>query len=202
MADKKIILTPEAREQLEKEYRDLIDVQRPDVIEKLTLARSQGDLSENADYDAARDRQGQIEARIAQIEQILNNAVSAEEVGLGSNSKKIGIGDVVTFEEVATGEKSTVRIVGQVGADPFAEPRPSPTSPRSAWPSSVPSRARPLGSNPVSVTRSASSPLPVSKTTKNMDRVAVLFRGREIDRKSLSKSRKIPLELVVYGTPV
>jgi transcription elongation factor GreA len=122
MADKKIILTPEAREQLEKEYRDLIDVQRPDVIEKLSLARSQGDLSENADYDAARDRQAQIESRIAQIEQILNNAVSAEEAGLGANSKKIGIGDVVEFEEVATGEKATVRIVGQVGADPFAVP--------------------------------------------------------------------------------
>ena len=122
MADKRIILTDEAREQLEREYRDLIDVQRPDVIEKLSLARSQGDLSENADYDAARDRQAQIESRIAQIEQILNNAVSAEEAGLGANSKKIGIGDVVTFEEVATGNKATVRIGGQVGADPFAEP--------------------------------------------------------------------------------
>ena len=122
MAEKKIILTAEAREQLEKEYRNLIDVERPDVIEKLALARSQGDLSENADYDAARDRQAQIESRITQIEQILNNAVSAEEAGIGANSKKIGIGDLVTFEEVATGAKSTVRIVGQVGADPFAEP--------------------------------------------------------------------------------
>ena len=122
MADKKIILTPEAREELEKEYRDLIDVQRPDVIEKLSLARSQGDLSENADYDAARDRQAQIEGRISQIEQILNNAVSAEEAGLGANSKKIGIGDIVTFVEIATGEESTVRVVGQVGADPFGNP--------------------------------------------------------------------------------
>ena len=122
MADKKIILTPEERAQLEKEYRQLIDVERPDVIEKLSLARSQGDLSENADYDAARDRQAQIEGRIREIEAIFNNAVSAEEAGIGAGSKKIGIGDIVTFEEVKTGEKQTVRIVGQVGADPFAEP--------------------------------------------------------------------------------
>ena len=122
MADKKIILTPEAREKLVKEYRDLIDVQRPDVIDKLALARSQGDLSENADYDAARDRQAQIESRISQIEQILNNAVTAEEASIGRDSKKIGIGDLVTFEEVATGETFTVRVVGQVGADPFAVP--------------------------------------------------------------------------------
>lgn len=122
MADKKTILTQEAREQLEKEYRNLIDVQRPDVIEKLSLARSQGDLSENADYDAARDRQAQIEARIQEIEAIFNNAVTPEEAGLGKDSTKIGIGDIVTFEEVANGETSTVRIVGQVGADPFSNP--------------------------------------------------------------------------------
>ena len=122
MAEKKIILTAEAREQLEKEYRHLNDVERPDIIEKLTLARSQGDLKENADYDAARDRQAQIEGRISEIEKILNNAVSAEEAGLGASSKKIGIGDVVTFKEVATGEEATVRVVGQVGSDPFANP--------------------------------------------------------------------------------
>ena len=86
MADKKIILTPEERAQLEKEYRQLIDVERPDVIEKLSLARSQGDLSENADYDAARDRQAQIEGRIREIEAIFNNAVSAEEAGIGGGS--------------------------------------------------------------------------------------------------------------------
>ena len=147
MADKKYILTTQEREQLEKEYRDLIDVQRPDVLEKLVLARSQGDLSENADYDAARDRQAQIEARINEIERIFNNSVSAEEAGIGSNSKKIGINDLVTFEVVATGEKETVRIVGQVGADPLATP-----------PTSAASRARSSTSRPPSVTRSASSP--------------------------------------------
>lgn len=122
MNERKIILTAKAREQLEKEYRNLIDVERPDVIEKLALARSQGDLSENADYDAARDRQAQIEARINEIEAILNNAISAEESGLGSKTSKAGLGDIVTFEEIATGEETTVQITGQVGADPFGNP--------------------------------------------------------------------------------
>ncbi len=122
MAEKKIILTPEERAKLEREYRDLIDVQTPDIVAKLTLARSQGDLSENADYDAARDRQAQIEARIKEIENIFNNAVSAEEVGASGSGKKIGIGDTVTYVEKLTGEKTTVRIVGNVGADPFGNP--------------------------------------------------------------------------------
>ncbi len=122
MAEKKYILTAEERKKLEVELRDLLDVQRPDAIEKLALARSQGDLSENADYDAARDLQSQIEGRIAQIESVLNNAVSAEEAEVRGSSKKIGIGDVVTFEEVETGDKMTVRIVGQIGADPLSQP--------------------------------------------------------------------------------
>ena len=120
MPEKKIILTKQERENLEKEYRDLIDVQRPDVIEKLQLARSQGDLSENADYDAARDRQAQIEGRIAQIEAIINNAVDADESG-SNRSKKISIGDLVTFVREDNGEKITVKIAGNIGGDPMAE---------------------------------------------------------------------------------
>jgi len=122
MSDKPFILTPEAKAALEAERRNLLDVQRPETIEALALARSQGDLSENADWDAARDRQAQIEARIAEIDQILFNAVTAEEAGIGAGSSKIGIGDTVTFREVASGKEATVRIVGQVGADPFANP--------------------------------------------------------------------------------
>ncbi len=123
MADKKIILTKEEREQLEKEYRHLVDVDRPDVIEKLTLARSQGDLSENADYDAARDRQAQIEGRIQEIENILNNFVSADEVSHGKkNSNAIGIRDEVTFRDIESGEELIVKIVGNIGADPTSIP--------------------------------------------------------------------------------
>ena len=122
MADKRFILTPEERAKLEAEYRDLIDVQTPDIVAKLALARSQGDLKENADYDAARDRQAQIESRIKEIENIFNNAVAAEEVAATGSGTKIGIGDIVTYVEKLTGEEVTVRIVGNVGADPFGNP--------------------------------------------------------------------------------
>ena len=60
----KIELTKEGAEKLEKELRHLIDVDRPEVIESLQAARAQGDLSENADYDAARTKQAEIEGRI------------------------------------------------------------------------------------------------------------------------------------------
>ena len=64
----KVLLTKSGVEKLEEERDNLINVERPRVIEELQLARSQGDLSENADYDAARDKQAQIEQRIKEIE--------------------------------------------------------------------------------------------------------------------------------------
>ena len=121
MPEKKIILTKEERTKLEKEYRNLIDVQLPEVIEQLQLARSQGDLSENADYDAAKDRQSQLEGRIQEIEQILYKSVAAEETRTGGAGKKIGIGDIVRFENLSTGAIVTIKIAGNIGADPMAE---------------------------------------------------------------------------------
>jgi len=120
MAEKKNILTTEEREALEREYRDLIDVQRPEVIDNLTLARSQGDLSENADYTAARERQTQIESRILQIEAILNNSISAEEAG-ESKGKGVSIGDTVIIYDLAEKEELKVKVVGSIGGDPMAE---------------------------------------------------------------------------------
>ena len=70
----KVLLTKSGVEKLEEERDNLINVERPRVIEELQLARSQGDLSENADYDAARDKQAQIEQRIKEIEYMLQNA--------------------------------------------------------------------------------------------------------------------------------
>lgn len=67
----KVLLTKSGVEKLEEERDNLINVERPRVIEELQLARSQGDLSENADYDAARDKQAQIEQRIKEIEYML-----------------------------------------------------------------------------------------------------------------------------------
>ena len=116
----KYILTKEEREALEAEYRHLIDVERPDVIEKLQLARGQGDLSENSDYDAARDRQAQIEGRIVAIEAIFNNAIMAETQEAGSGNK-ISIGDIVDYEK-EDGKKVRVKISGNVGANPETIP--------------------------------------------------------------------------------
>lgn len=120
MAEKKMILTEEERKQLNDEYRHLIDVEQPEITEQLVLARSQGDLSENADYDAARDRQAKIEARIKEIEAIFQNAVSADEYidNTKGGSGKINIGDTVTFVEDETDLEVSVMIVGGVGADP------------------------------------------------------------------------------------
>ncbi len=70
----KVLLTKSGVEKLEEERDNLINVERPRVIEELQLARSQGDLSENADYDAARDKQAQIEQRIKEIEYMLQNS--------------------------------------------------------------------------------------------------------------------------------
>ena len=120
MAEDKMIMTKDGMEKLEKEYRHLIDVERPDVIAALQAARAQGDLSENADYDAARNRQAQIEARITEIEHIKDIAVVIEE---GKQGKKISLGNLVTFKE-DDGSESIVKIVGTVEADPFAKPYP------------------------------------------------------------------------------
>ena len=121
MAEEKIQMTREGLEKLEKEYRNLLEVQRPEIIEALKAARSQGDLSENADYDAARNRQAEIEARIAQIEHIKDVMVLVDE-GKGGKAKKINLGHTVTYTEKESGETFTVKLVGTVEANAMAEP--------------------------------------------------------------------------------
>ena len=120
MAEEKIQMTREGLEKLEKEYRNLLEVQRPEIIEALKAARSQGDLSENADYDAARNRQAEIEARIAQIEHIKDVMVLVDE-GKGGKAKKINLGHTVTYTEKESGETFTVKLVGTVEANAMAE---------------------------------------------------------------------------------
>lgn len=116
MAEEKISMTREGMEKLDKEYRHLLDVDRPEVIEALKAARAQGDLSENADYDAARQRQSEIEARITEIEHIRDIAVIVTESKGGS---KIGIGSIVTYE--SEGNTLKVKLSGRIEADPMAE---------------------------------------------------------------------------------
>ncbi len=123
MAEEKMQMTRKGLEKLEKEYRHLLEVERPEIIEALKAARAQGDLSENADYEAARNRQAQIEARIAEIEHIKDIARIVDE-GKGSKAKKIGLGHTVTYTEKDSKESTTIKLVGTVEADPMANPYP------------------------------------------------------------------------------
>lgn len=119
MADlnNKIQMTQVEYDELNKKYRHLLDVERPANIDALAAARAQGDLSENADYDAARNEQARIEAEIKSIEAQLDNAVIVESVG-----DKINVGFIVTYKVCATKELKTIRMVSTIMADPLAEP--------------------------------------------------------------------------------
>ena len=116
----KIVLTKAGKEKLEKELRELIDHTREEVKRQLTEARAQGDLSENADYDAARNRQAEVEGRIKEIENILSNAeVIDDENKSGKKGNKVALGSVVTIKFLETGKEGKYMIVGTVESDPF-----------------------------------------------------------------------------------
>lgn len=117
MADEKIEMTKEEYAELDKRYRHLLDVERPAIIEALQAARAQGDLSENADYDAARNRQAEIEAEITHIEGIKDHIVIVE-----SRGDKINVGFTVDYVETATGKAMKVKMVSTVLANPLANP--------------------------------------------------------------------------------
>ena len=110
MAEKKNILTYEGLKKLEDELQDLKVNQRREIAQKIKEAREQGDLSENAEYDAAKDEQRDIEARIEQIEKILKNAevVLDEEIDLD----KISIGCLVRVLDVEYDEDEEYKLVG------------------------------------------------------------------------------------------
>ncbi len=117
MADK-TKLTKAGKAKLEEELRNLIEVVRDDVKRQLAEARAQGDLSENADYDAARNRQAEVEGRIKEIENILSNAEIIDEEGK-KKSNKIALGSTVTIKFLNNGKEETFMIVGTVESDPF-----------------------------------------------------------------------------------
>ncbi|WP_031543272.1 transcription elongation factor GreA [Mesoplasma photuris] len=117
MAKEKIILTQEGLEVLKKELKNLLDVVRPQVIEELVEARNQGDLSENADYDAARNRQAEVEARIKEVEAMISQAQVIE--NNSGNKNEVKIGSTIEFENQNLKTKSTLKIVGAIEANPF-----------------------------------------------------------------------------------
>ena len=116
MATEKIELTKEGEAKLTKELRHLIDIDRPEVLDQLAAARAQGDLSENADYDAARNKQAEVEARIKEIENILANAKIIDEKKQAS--KLVALGSTVEIKDLSDNTKATYTIVGTVEANP------------------------------------------------------------------------------------
>ena len=112
---KKNILTYEGLRKLEDELQDLKVVKRREIAQKIKEAREQGDLSENAEYDAAKDEQRDIEARIEEIEQILKNAevVVEDEVDLD----KISVGCKVRILDIEYDEELEYKIVGSTEAN-------------------------------------------------------------------------------------
>ena len=115
MSKKDILLTSEGFLELEEELNELKNVRRPRVIEAIKDARAQGDLSENADYDAARTEQAEVEGRIKELEFMLANATIIEK----KDSHLIDVGSTVTISYVDDDEEEVYHIVGRMEADPF-----------------------------------------------------------------------------------
>lgn len=119
MAQKKFLVTKEGLDELLKEQDHLIHVVRNEVIRELQEARAQGDLSENADYDAARDHQARVEARIRELEaMIANSEIIDEDKGAGA-SKTVTLGSTVKILDLADNTEETYAIVGSIESDPL-----------------------------------------------------------------------------------
>jgi len=111
-----IPLTARGAKRLEEELHRLKTIERPNVIEAISEARAQGDLSENAEYDAARERQGFIEGRIQELEGTLANAHIIDPASLDIDDR-IVFGATVTIEDLGSSETVTYQIVGDLEAD-------------------------------------------------------------------------------------
>ena len=113
--ERKNILTYEGLKRYEDELHDLKVNRRQEVAAKIKEAREQGDLSENAEYDAAKDEQRDIEAIISELEAILKNVEVVDE--LDASSDRINIGSTVTIRDLEFGDEETYKIVGSTEAN-------------------------------------------------------------------------------------
>lgn len=113
---KEIKLTPAGFTAVEEELSKLREEDRPRIIQAIKEARAQGDLSENADYDAARDEQARVEARIKELEYMVEHAIIID----SASSDVVGLGSVVTIAYVDDEDDTDeYKIVGSLEADPF-----------------------------------------------------------------------------------
>ncbi|MBS4217066.1 transcription elongation factor GreA [Bacillus sp. FJAT-49711] len=118
MATEKVFpMTEAGKEKLEQELEYLKSVRRKEVVERIKIARSFGDLSENSEYDSAKEEQAFVEGRITTIENMVRNAKIIQDDEL--NSDIVTLGKTVTFVELPDGDEETYTIVGSAEADPF-----------------------------------------------------------------------------------
>lgn len=115
--EKSYYMTEEGKEKLEQELHVLKTEKRKEVVDRIKIARDFGDLSENSEYDSAKEEQAFVETRIAQLEKMIRNAVIIENDE--NNVDVVSLGKKVTFIELPDGEEETYTIVGSAEADPF-----------------------------------------------------------------------------------
>lgn len=118
MNDEKIEITKEGIIKRKQRLYELVNNVRPKILHELSEARKQGDLSENADYDAAKNKQSQVEAEILELEAILTRAAIVKK----GKSNEISIGDIVEYEDIEKKITKTIKIVNSIEADPTENP--------------------------------------------------------------------------------
>lgn len=111
-------MTAEGRDKLKNELEDLKVNQRPKVVKRIKIARSYGDLSENSEYESAKDEQSMLESRITTIEHMLQYAEIID--SNASDKDEVTVGKRVTFQELPDEEPETYQIVGAAEADPMS----------------------------------------------------------------------------------
>ena len=118
MAEKTYPMTLDEKEQLEQELENLKLVRRPEVVERIKIARSYGDLSENSEYDAAKDEQAFVEGQIQILETKIRYAEIIDSEAVAKD--EVAIGKTVVVQEVNTTDQDVYHIVGAAGADIFS----------------------------------------------------------------------------------
>ena len=118
MATKETQITAEGLKRLEEELAQRKGAIREEIVERLKEARAQGDLSENSEYDQAKEDQGKNESRIVELEQMIKTSVIIDTTASGKEGIA-SLGCTVVLKDVETGEEETYAIVGTSEADPF-----------------------------------------------------------------------------------
>ena len=113
-----ILLTKEGYDKLNAELNELKTKGRDDIAEKIKVALSYGDLSENSEYDEAKNEQAKVEGRIRELEEMLKNVIVIDETA--ANSNRVTLGKAVKVKNELTGKEIVYNIVGPTETDPFA----------------------------------------------------------------------------------